>query len=195
MPSRQTQSESQRLNSTAASPPTSRSDAQVLANIETAQRQNKLFAALKQGNSALADLRRELPLEDVEKLMAESAEHKEYEDRMRDLLGESLTPEDDAAALDELARLEEEENAQAAQELPDVPTVGLGFRFPLLRKMWEFRRQTCLPLAFYRRVSTTRAQGEGISLDFWFWGLLMACFWRMVTGLHCTRVPIGHAHV
>lgn len=97
---------------------------QVLANIETAQRQNQLFAALKQGNAAMADLRKELPLEDVEKLMAESAEHKEYEDQMRQILGESLTPEEDAAALEELAKLEEADVAEEAAELPEVPTVG-----------------------------------------------------------------------
>ena len=96
---------------------------QVLANIETAQRQNKLFAALKQGNSALADLRKDLSLEDVEKLMSESAEHKEYEDRMKQILGESLTPEEDAAALEEFERLEAQENAEEEAELPAVPTV------------------------------------------------------------------------
>lgn len=97
---------------------------QVLANIEQAQRQNKLFAALKQGNTALADLRKELTLDDVETLMSESAEHKEYEDRMQQLLGESLTPEEDQAALDELEALEIEETEQAQQELPAVPSVG-----------------------------------------------------------------------
>ncbi|KAK9792993.1 hypothetical protein WJX73_001891 [Symbiochloris irregularis] len=95
---------------------------QVLANIETAQRQNQLFAALKQGNAAMADLRKELPLEDVEKLMAESAGHKEYEDQMRQILGESLTPEEDAAALEELQKLEEADDAEEAAELPEVPT-------------------------------------------------------------------------
>ena len=98
---------------------------QVLANIEAAQRQNRLFSALKQGNAALADMRKALPLEDVEKLMDESAEHKEYEERLKVLLGESLTPEEDAAALEELEKLEAQEHAEEEeqQELPEVPTV------------------------------------------------------------------------
>ena len=54
---------------------------QCLDNIEAAQRQNKLFAALKQGNEAMKQLQKEVTLEDVESLMSDSAESKEYQVR------------------------------------------------------------------------------------------------------------------
>ena len=38
---------------------------QVLANIETAQRQNRLFDALKQGNAALKSLQQVWPLDPI----------------------------------------------------------------------------------------------------------------------------------
>ena len=52
---------------------------QLLDNIETAQRQNKLFAALKQGNEAIKQLQKEVTLDDVENLMSDSAEAKEQQ--------------------------------------------------------------------------------------------------------------------
>lgn len=54
---------------------------QCLDNIEAAQRQNKLFAALKQGNEAMKQLQKEVTLDDVENLMSDSAESKEYQVR------------------------------------------------------------------------------------------------------------------
>ncbi|KAK9903474.1 hypothetical protein WJX75_006433 [Coccomyxa subellipsoidea] len=96
---------------------------QVLANIESAQRQNRLYDALKQGNTALAALQQEVSLEEVERLTEDSAEAKEYEERVRTLLGEALTAEDDAAVLQELSQLEKAEEAEEAAQLPRVPKV------------------------------------------------------------------------
>ncbi|CAK0786879.1 hypothetical protein CVIRNUC_010093 [Coccomyxa viridis] len=94
---------------------------QVLTNIETAQRQNRLFDALKQGNAALKSLQQEVSVEEVEKLMDDSKESKEYEDRVRQALGEALTAEDDAAVLQELEQLEGAEAKEEAGQLPSVP--------------------------------------------------------------------------
>ena len=52
---------------------------------------------------------------------------------MRELLGQSLSPEADEAALEELAALEAQEADQEAAELPEVPQVSpaqmrTGFR-------------------------------------------------------------------
>ena len=52
---------------------------QLLDNIETAQRQNKLFAALKEGHEAIKQLQKEVTLEDVETLMSDTAEAKEQQ--------------------------------------------------------------------------------------------------------------------
>lgn len=84
---------------------------QVLANIEAAQRNNRLFSALKEGNSALAQLQKQVTLEDVERLNDESADTKEYQERLRDLLGESLSAEEDAAALEELEEIQASDKA------------------------------------------------------------------------------------
>lgn len=60
----------------------------------------------------------------MERLRDDTAEAKEYEDRVRELLGEALTAEDDAAALQELADLESAHADEEAARLPEVPKVG-----------------------------------------------------------------------
>ena len=60
----------------------------------------------------------------MERLKEDTAEAKEYEDRVRELLGEALTAEDDAAALQELAELESAHADKEAARLPEVPKVG-----------------------------------------------------------------------
>ena len=80
--------------------------AQVLSDIETAQRNNRLYSALKEGNTALSQLQKQVTLEDVEKLNDEAAEAAEYQERLRELLGETLTAEQDAAALEELEKIQ-----------------------------------------------------------------------------------------
>ena len=79
---------------------------QVLSNIETAQRNNRLYTALKEGNTALASLQNEVSLEDVEKLNEETIDAREYQERLQELLGETLSAEEDAAALEELERIQ-----------------------------------------------------------------------------------------
>lgn len=69
-------------------------------------------------------LLQEVSLEDMERLTEDTAEAKEYEDRVRALLGEALTAEDDAAVLQELAQMERTEAAEEAAQLPEVPKVG-----------------------------------------------------------------------
>lgn len=79
---------------------------QILANIESAQRNNRLFAALKEGNSALQQLQKQVALADVEKLNEETADAKDYQDQLRELLGQSLSAQDDAEALQELEQIQ-----------------------------------------------------------------------------------------
>ena len=79
---------------------------QVLANIETAQRNNRLFAALKEGNAAMAQLQKQVTLADVEQLNEESADAREYQERVQEMLSQSLTAQDDAAVIDELERIQ-----------------------------------------------------------------------------------------
>lgn len=79
---------------------------QILSNIEAAQRNNRLFSALKEGNSALQQLQKEVALEDIERLNEETLEAREYQDQLRELLGQSLSAQDDAEALEELERIQ-----------------------------------------------------------------------------------------
>lgn len=65
----------------------------------------------------------DVSLEDVQKLMEESREAKEHEERVRQLLGEALTAEDDAAVLQELAAMEATTADAEAAELPAAPKV------------------------------------------------------------------------
>lgn len=96
---------------------------QVLSNIEAAKQQKQLFAALKAGNEAVTDLQKEVTVDDVEKLMEDSAEAQAQQDRLHQALAGSLTPEQDAAAAEELAALEARAEAEeaAALDLPSVP--------------------------------------------------------------------------
>jgi charged multivesicular body protein 6 len=95
---------------------------EVLGNIDAAKRQNRVFEGLKQGHAALKQLQQEVTLQDAEKLMDDSAEAKEYQERMSDVLQQSLTPEQDEAAVQELQAMEAETAYQEVEEqLPAVP--------------------------------------------------------------------------
>ncbi len=79
---------------------------QILSNIEAAQRNNRLFATLKEGNTALQQLQKQVALEDVERLNDETTEARDYQEQLRDLLGQSLSAQDDAEALEELEKIQ-----------------------------------------------------------------------------------------
>lgn len=55
---------------------------------------------------ALADLQKQVSLEEVEELNEQSAEAREHQERLRDLLAQSLSAEDDADALEELEKIQ-----------------------------------------------------------------------------------------
>lgn len=94
---------------------------QMLANIETTQSQQRIFGALKQANSAVKEMQQAVPLEDVEQLMQDNADAKAYEDSLRQMLGESLNPEDAEAAEEELADLEAQLLDAQKLDMPQAP--------------------------------------------------------------------------
>ena len=88
----------------------------MLGDIEATNGTNQLYAALKQGHIALKGLQQEVTIQDVEKLMDDSAAAKDYQDELSTALGAdpSATEEDDVLA--ELSAMEVLED-----DLPDVP--------------------------------------------------------------------------
>ena len=88
----------------------------MLGDIEATKGTNQLYAALKQGHVALTGLQKEVTIQDVEKLMDDSAAAKEYQEELSAALGEdpSAIEEDDILA--ELSAMEAQE-----ESLPEVP--------------------------------------------------------------------------
>lgn len=93
----------------------------MLSNMELTKQQGNVMAALKQGNDALKQAQQEMPLDDIQKLMDETAEAKEYQDKVQDVISGQLDDIDQKAVQDELRMLEEMAAAEEAAELPSVP--------------------------------------------------------------------------
>lgn len=97
----------------------------MLSNVESTKQQNKVLAVLKQGNDVLKDIQKEFTVEDVQKLMDDTAEAKALQDELSEILGQSLTDADEDEVLAELDALEAAvlpADAEEVQKLPSAPT-------------------------------------------------------------------------
>ncbi|EDV27916.1 uncharacterized protein TRIADDRAFT_52939 [Trichoplax adhaerens] len=90
-------------------------------DVEFAKIQVQVVERLKQGNECLDRMHKMMSIEDVERIMDETQEAIEYQKQIDELLGNTLTDEDETAVLAELEQITQQE----LQNLPDVPAASL----------------------------------------------------------------------
>lgn len=93
-----------------------------LAQVQTSLDQTRLVSALQKGNEALKQMQKAVSLEDVEKLMENSAEAREYQEQLQTMLKGAVTEEDERMIGEEIEALEAEAAQISMEEFPAVPT-------------------------------------------------------------------------
>ena len=95
----------------------------MITNIETKQMEMDVIRNLQQTNDILKQMNDLMPVEEVEQLMDDNAEHAERIREVGNLLAQSMSPEDDQAAEEEYERLceallDDEEPAKPPAKAP-----------------------------------------------------------------------------
>jgi charged multivesicular body protein 6 len=91
--------------------------------------EKQVVEGLKQGTAVLKELNNEMKIEDVERLMEDTADAVAYQQEVSDLLSSKITEEDEEEIELELEKLHEEEAKEKMGDqlgkLPEVPTTEL----------------------------------------------------------------------
>lgn len=95
---------------------------ELVSTIEFSLVEMSVLHGLQQGNAVLAEIHKEMTIENVEKLLAETQDAREYQREINDMLSNTMTAEDEDAVLSELAELQAE--ALRAQ-IPSVPSAAI----------------------------------------------------------------------
>ncbi|KAJ3616261.1 hypothetical protein Zmor_011964 [Zophobas morio] len=78
---------------------------EMINSIEFSMIERKIFDSLKEGNRLLQLLNNELSIEKINKLIDETAEAVKYQKEVEEILGQSLSPQDEAEITSELESL------------------------------------------------------------------------------------------
>jgi len=81
---------------------------QLVSTIEFSLVEVSVLHGLKQGNEVLKEIHKEMNIESVEKLLEETAEAREYQKEIGDMLSNTLTLDDEEAVQKELLALQED---------------------------------------------------------------------------------------
>ncbi|KAI1793857.1 Snf7 family [Ganoderma leucocontextum] len=97
----------------------------LVSTIEFSLVEVSVLHGLQQGNAALKEIHKELNIENVERVLDETQEAREYQREIDEMLANSLTVEDEEAVQAELRELQLETvrfDAERPIQLPSVPT-------------------------------------------------------------------------
>lgn len=97
---------------------------QLVSTIEFSLVEVSVLHGLQQGNEVLKQIHKEMNLETVEKIMEETAEAREYQREIDEMLASNLTVEDEEAVQAELRELQREalgEEPEREIKLPSAP--------------------------------------------------------------------------
>lgn len=122
-----------------------------LSTLEMQKQQAKVFAVLNESNEVLKVMQQQVRIEDVQRLMADTAEAKAYQQELDAALSTSLSDAERQAAEEELAQLEDAVLTEMRIEMPSAP---MGTRLP------EAEKQAAAAAAAGRMAARPQLQQE-----------------------------------
>jgi len=97
---------------------------QLVSTIEFSLIEVSILHGLKQGNDILKEIHKEMNVESVEKLLEETAEAREYQKEVGNMLSNNLSLDEEEAVQKELLELQQDiaTESKVPLELPSIPS-------------------------------------------------------------------------